>query len=90
MKKEKPVGEERVVVTETWYFSPNPSDPDPDPNLAANYSKTRPSGVQCGGNTDVICSIEDEADSEDDSIPQMSHGDVTEDDSDLYAKSYRQ
>lgn len=51
MKKEQPVGEERAVATQTWYFV---GDDPYDPN---DYSD-EPEAISCTGIAERICQIE--------------------------------
>jgi|GEM_PF-1253346 len=86
-------GKSEAVKTETakraqsWYYTG--STTNPDFNNPDNYSSEQPEGVECGGESPIICSIQDVADSNGDK-PAMSHGDVTSDSSNQYAKTFRQ
>ncbi|MDR2270396.1 MAG: hypothetical protein LBF27_05755 [Sphingobacterium sp.] len=84
--KGKSIVETGAKTLQTWYF--NPTEPTHNPDLAQNYSLIAPPGVSCGGDSETICSIQDIADASN-SQPNMTHGDVSDDSTDKYEKSYR-
>ena len=88
-KKEKAVKETaKTVVLETWYFTPNPSNPDPD--LASNYSLIPPPDLEnCGTEGEDVCTIQDERSESSPNQPKMSHGSVLGDTANDYNKTFK-
>ena len=86
-EKTEPVKIEVAKRSQPWYYTG--STTNPDFNNPANYSSEQPSGVECGGESPIICNIQDVADSSGER-PAMSHGNVTSDTSDQYLKSFRE
>lgn len=62
-------------VAQSWYYKLTSMDPA-DLNNPSNYQSTPLPGATCGSG-DIVCRIEDEANSGNSTIPALSHGNVS-------------
>lgn len=75
-----------TLLSQPWYFTGDENSDTDDPS---NYSPTPLEDVECGGISEILCSINDTPDPANPTQPNMSFGPVSGDTADQYNKSHR-